>query len=195
MIYSSKAREGEKDLKAPLGTKPFKVKLNKDLPDARWGRVFFVPKKEVMYLKLTIKQQRFADEYIISGNATDAAIKAGYAKKAAYQQGAENLKKPHIREYIDKRLEEINDKSIAKQEEVLQYLTEVLRGKSSATEIVVEMVGDGTSEAKLIVKPPSEKERIKAAELLGKRYGAFTDKVSVDGNIAVEFVGYDDVEE
>ena len=136
-----------------------------------------------MYLKLTIKQQRFADEYIISGNATEAAIKAGYAKKAAYQQGAENLKKPHIREYIDKRLEEINDKSIAKQEEVLQYLTEVLRGKSSATEIVVEMVGDGTSEAKLVVKPPSEKERIKAAELLGKRYGAFTDKVEVGADL------------
>jgi phage terminase small subunit len=136
-----------------------------------------------MYLKLTIKQQRFADEYIISGNATDAAIKAGYAKRAAYQQGAENLKKPHIREYIDKRLEEINDKSIAKQEEVLQYLTEVLRGKSSATEIVVEMVGDGTSEAKLIVKPPSEKERIKAAELLGKRYGSFTEKVEVGADL------------
>lgn len=134
-------------------------------------------------MKLTIKQQRFADEYIISGNATEAAIVAGYAKKAAYQQGAENLKKPHIREYIDKRLEEINDKSIAKQEEVLQYLTEVLRGKSSATEIVVEMVGDGTSEAKLIVKPPSEKERIKAAELLGKRYGSFTEKVEVGADL------------
>ena len=134
-------------------------------------------------MKLTIKQQRFADEYIISGNATGAAIKAGYAKRAAYQQGAENLKKPHVREYIDKRLEEINDKSIAKQEEVLQYLTEVLRGKSSATEIVVEMVGDGTSEAKLIVKPPSEKERIKAAELLGKRYGSFTEKVEVGADL------------
>ena len=132
---------------------------------------------------LTIKQKKFADEYIISGNATEAAIKAGYAKKAAYQQGAENLKKPHIREYIDKRLEEINGKSIAKQEEVLQYLTEVLRGKSSATEIVVEMVGDGTSEAKLIVKPPSEKERIKAAELLGKRYGSFTEKVEVGADL------------
>ena len=134
-------------------------------------------------MKLTIKQQRFADEYIISGNATEAAIVAGYAKKAAYQQGAENLKKPHIREYIDKRLEDINDKSIAKQEEVLQYLTEVLRGKSSATEIVVEMVGDGTSEAKLVVKPPSEKERIKAAELLGKRYGSFTEKVEVGADL------------
>lgn len=145
--------------------------------------LFFNTLKEVMYLKLTIKQQRFADEYIISGNATEAAMKAGYAKKAAYQQGAENLKKPHIREYIDKRLEEINDKSIAKQEEVLQYLTEVLRGKSSATEIVVEMVGDGTSEAKLIVKPPSEKERIKAAELLGKRYGSFTEKVEVGADL------------
>ena len=136
-----------------------------------------------MYLKLTIKQQRFADEYIISGNATDAAIKAGYAKRAAYQQGAENLKKPHIKTYIDERLEAINSAKIADQEEVLQYLTEVLRGKSSATEIVVEMVGDGTSEAKLVVKPPSEKEKLKAAELLGKRYGAFTDKVEVGADL------------
>ena len=134
-------------------------------------------------MKLTIKQQRFADEYIISGNATDAAIKAGYAKRAAYQQGAENLKKPHIKTYIDERLEAINSAKIADQEEVLQYLTEVLRGKSSATEIVVEMVGDGTSEAKLVVKPPSEKEKLKAAELLGKRYGAFTDKVEVGADL------------
>lgn len=147
------------------------------------GLFFSTLKKGVMYLKLTIKQQRFADEYIISGNATDAAIKAGYAKRAAYQQGAENLKKPHIKTYIDERLEAINSAKIADQEEVLQYLTEVLRGKSSATEIVVEMVGDGTSEAKLVVKPPSEKEKLKAAELLGKRYGAFTDKVEVGADL------------
>jgi len=148
-----------------------------------------------MYLRLTIKQQRFADEYIISGNATDAAIKAGYAKKAAYQQGAENLKKPHIKTYIDERLEAINSAKIADQTEVLQYLTAVMRGETAATEVVVEGEGDGVSCARLIDKPPNEKERIRAAELLGKRYGAFTDKVSVDGNIAVEFVGYDDVEE
>lgn len=148
-----------------------------------------------MYLKLTIKQQRFADEYIISGNATEAAMKAGYAKKAAYQQGAENLKKPHIREYIDERLEAINSAKIADQEEVLQYLTAVMRGETESTVVVVEGDGDGVSRARLIDKNPDEREKLKAAELLGKRYGAFTDKVSVDGNIAVEFVGYDDVEE
>ena len=78
---------------------------------------------------------------------------------------------------------------------MLQYLTAVMRGETAATEVVVEGEGDGVTCARLIDKPPNEKERIRAAELLGKRYGAFTDKVAVDGNIAVEFVGYDDVEE
>lgn len=134
-------------------------------------------------MRLTIKQQRFADEYIISGNATEAAIKAGYAKKAAYQQGAENLKKPHIREYIDKRLEEINDKSIAKQEEVLQYLTSVMRGTTQSAVVVIEGDGDGVSSARLMDKTPDEKEKLKAAELLGKRYGAFTEKVEVGADL------------
>ena len=134
-------------------------------------------------MKLTIKQQRFADEYIVSGNATEAAIKAGYAKRAAYQQGAENLKKPHIRKYIDKRLEEINNKSIAKQEEVLQYLTSVMRGTSQSAVVVIEGDGDGVSSARLMDKTPDEKERLKAAELLGKRYGAFTEKVEVGADL------------
>lgn len=134
-------------------------------------------------MKLTIKQQRFSDEYIISGNATEAAIKAGYAKKAAYQQGAENLKKPHIREYIDKRLEEINNKSIAKQEEVLQYLTSVMRGTTQSAVVVIEGDGDGVSSARLMDKTPDEKEKLKAAELLGKRYGAFTEKVEVGADL------------
>lgn len=144
-------------------------------------------------MKLTIKQQRFADEYIISGNATEAAIKAGYAKKAAYQQGAENLKKPHIREYIDKRLEEINDKSIAKQEEVLQYLTSVMRGTTQSAVVVIEGDGDGVSSARLMDKTPDEKEKLKAAELLGKRYGAFTEKVEVGADLELNVkVNYGD---
>ena len=134
-------------------------------------------------MKLTIKQQRFADEYIISGNATDAAIKAGYAKKAAYQQGAENLKKPHIKTYIAERLEAINSAKIADQEEVLQYLTAVMRGETESTVVVVEGDGDGVSRARLFDKNPDEKEKLKAAELLGKRYGAFTDKVEVGADL------------
>ncbi len=134
-------------------------------------------------MKLTIKQQRFADEYIISGNATDAAIRAGYAKRAAYQQGAENLKKPHIREYIDERLETINSAKIADQTEVLQYLTSVMRGTSQSAVVVIESDGDGVSSARLMDKTPDEKEKLKAAELLGKRYGAFTDKVEVGADL------------
>ena len=76
-----------------------------------------------MILKLTIKQQRFADEYIISGNATEAAIKAGYSKKTANRIATENLSKPVIKSYIDERLKELSDKNIANQQEVLEYLT------------------------------------------------------------------------
>ena len=127
--------------------------------------------------------------------STRGDLQAYRAEEAIRLARAENLKKPHIKSYIDERLEAINSAKIASQEEVLQYLTAVMRGETAATEVVVEGEGDGVSCARLIEKPPNEKERIRAAELLGKRYGAFTDKVSVDGNIAVEFVGYDDVEE
>lgn len=157
--------------------------------------LFFNTLKEVMYLKLTIKQQRFADEYIISGNATEAAIKAGYSKKYTNTNAFKLLQNTAIKNYIAERLEAINSAKIASQEEVLQYLTSVMRGETQSAVVVVEGEGDGVSCARLIDKTPDEKEKLKAAELLGKRYGAFTDKVSVDGNIAVEFVGYDDVEE
>lgn len=71
----------------------------------------------------------------------------------------------------------------------------LVRGKSSSTEIVVEGTGDGCSEARTIEKAPSEKERLKAAELLGKRYGLYTEKVDVatdmDLNITIDY-GEDD---
>ena len=135
-----------------------------------------------MYLsiKLTLKQKRFADEYIISGNATDAAKKAGYSEKTAFTIATENLKKPYIKQYIDQRIKELDDKKIAKQEEVLQYLTSVLRGESKSTIVVVEGCGDGYSEARTVKKTPDEKERLKAAELLGKRYRIFSEKSEVE---------------
>ena len=63
-------------------------------------------------LKITLKQQKFADEFMISGNATDAAIKAGYSKKSAYATGAENLRKPVIIEYISERKKQIESKKM-----------------------------------------------------------------------------------
>lgn len=132
-----------------------------------------------MILKLTIKQQRFADEYIISGNATEAAIKAGYSKKTANRIATENLSKLVIKSYIDERLKELSDKKIANQQEVLEYLTAVLRGESSSEVVVIEGQGEGVSKAKPMQKAPDEKERLKAAELLGKRMGLFKEKVEL----------------
>lgn len=130
--------------------------------------------------KLTAKQQRFCDEYLIDLNATQAAIRAGYSKKTASRIGTENLSKLVIKKYIENRMAEKEKALIADQDEVLKYLTSVMRGESVSTEIVVEGTGDGCSEARAMEKEPSEKERLKAAELLGKRYGLYTEKVEAD---------------
>lgn len=122
---------------------------------------------------LTLKQQRFADEYIISGNATQAAMLAGYSKKTARSIGQENLTKPDIKKYIDERLEELESSKIAKQEEILKYLTSLMRGEE--TEQTLRGLGEG--EQMIDVIEVSAKYRIKAAELLGKRYGIWTDKI------------------
>ena len=131
-------------------------------------------------VKLTAKQQRFCDEYLIDLNATQAAIRAGYSEKNARNIASENLAKPNISEYIKNRMAQKEKSLIADQDEVLRYLTSVLRGESQSTEIVVEGCGDGISEARTIQKEPSEKDRLKAAELLGKRYGLYTDRVETE---------------
>jgi phage terminase small subunit len=123
-------------------------------------------------LKLTLKQQRFADEYIISGNATQAAIKAGYSKRTAGVIADENLKKPKIRAYIDERLAELNAKAIADQDEVLRLLTRHARRETTEYNV--------TKSGGVVKTPTAVANAIKAAELLGKRYGLFTDRVEAD---------------
>lgn len=139
-------------------------------------------------MALTAKQKRFCDEYLVDLNATQAAIRAGYSRKTAYSIGVENLKKPEIKKYIEQRMAEKEKDLIADQDEVLKYLTSVLRGESRSTEIVIEGIGDGMSEARTIKKEPSEKDKLKAAELLGKRYGLYTDKVDIDATEAVTII-------
>ena len=143
----------------------------------------------MMATRMTAKQKRFCDEYLIDLNATQAAIRAGYSKKAARQVGNENMSKPYIKNYIEERMQEKEDSLIAKQYEVLKYLTSVMRGESKSS--VLAMAGDGVQE--VIQKPPDERERTKAAELLGKRYRLFTDKVEVEGAIPIVIV--DDIDE
>ena len=134
---------------------------------------------------MTEKQKKFADEYLIDLNAT-RAYRAVYKTikndGVARRNGSRLLTNADIKKYLDERLAELHDKRTADAKEVLEYLTSVLRGESKSEEIVVELIGDGCSEARTIEKHPSEKDRLKAAELLGKRYGLYTDRVDVDAD-------------
>lgn len=145
--------------------------------------------------KLTEKQKRFADYFIETANATEAAIKAGYSKKTARVIGQENLLKPAIKNYIDKKLEEMSSKRIASANEVMELLTSAARGELEEEVVVVEGEGDGCSMARTIKKQIGARDRIKAAELLGKRYRLWTDKVEVKGMVPVMIVGEDELED
>lgn len=123
--------------------------------------------------KITIKQKKFADRYIETGNATQSYIDAGYkatTKDVADANARKLLGKYSVDKYIKDRMEELDDKTIASQNEVLQYLTNVMRGKEK------DQFG---LEASL-------QDRTKCAELLAKRYGTFVEKKDVNANIETE---------
>lgn len=135
---------------------------------------------------MTENQKRFCDEYLIDCNAT-RAYKTVYKNikndGVARRNGSRLLTNADIKKYIDTRMEELRNEKTADAQEVIEYLSAVLRGESIAQEIVVVGTGDGCSKAKTVEKAPSEKERLKAAELLGKRYALFTDKVDMDTDL------------
>ena len=106
-------------------------------------------------------------------------IKAGYSENYAKSDGCKILENPSVKTYIDEKLKELSDKKIADQQEVLAYLTSVLRGETQSKIVVVEGQGEGVSRAKPMQKAPDEKERLKAAELLGKRMGLFKERVEL----------------
>lgn len=138
---------------------------------------------------MTDKQRRFCDEYLIDCNATQAAIRAGYSPKTAYSIGEENLKKPELKTYIDERLEQLHSEKTADAQEVMEYLTSVMRGEHK--EQILALCGDGMQEIQDI--DVSAKDRIKAAELIGKRYGMFKDAVDLGGAVPVVISGGDDL--
>lgn len=111
-------------------------------------------------MKLTPKQQAFADYYIQTGNATEAAIKAGYSKKTARMTGCENLTKPYIITYIEEKQKEIEDERTADMVEVRVFWTESMRNPENRL-----------------------KDRLKASELIAKTSGAFLEKIQVDGSL------------
>ena len=144
---------------------------------------------------MTAKEKRFGDEFLLDMNYTQAAIRAGYsestAKNACYwvnqeadakqvKAGRKSQYKPELATYINEQLEQMHSKLTADAQEVVEYLSRVLRGQSRSH--VLHFVGDGVQE--IIEKPPDEKERLKAAELLGKRYGLFKEAVDLEVKVS-----------
>ena len=141
-------------------------------------------------MALNDKQKLFYKEYLIDSNATQAAIRAGYSKKTAYSQGQRLLKHVEGQEYMKELMSAKEATLIADQDEVLKYLTSVLRGEGYEEMVVVEGCGEGCSRATTVAKDISPKDRLKAAELLGKRYSLFKDSVKLDVKPVV--IGGDD---
>ena len=140
---------------------------------------------------MTEKQKIFCDEYLVDLNAT-RAYKAAYPKvkkdTVAAASAARLLTNVKVKTYIAERLEELHSERTADAREVLEYLTAVLRGVSESETVVVEGTGEGCSKARRMLKAPDEKERLKAAELLGKYYALFTDKAQVEQSGAVQII-------
>lgn len=130
---------------------------------------------------MTEKQKLFADEYLIDCNAT-RAYKVAYptVKKdeVARVNASRLLTNANVQKYINDRMQKIHNEKTADAQEVVEYLTSVLRGQSTSSVLARDEIGA----ERVIEKPPDEKERLKAAELLGKRYGLYTDKVDLDAD-------------
>lgn len=116
-------------------------------------------------IKLKPKELIFAEEWLKTTNATQSAIKAGYSARTAYSAGNRLLKKVDVKQYIDERLAEMQENSIADTNEVMQFLSSTMRGD------IPDQFG----------LDPALNDRLKAAELLGKRYKLFTDKQEISG--------------
>lgn len=162
-------------------------------------------------MAMTEKQKRFCEYYIASGNATEAAIKAGYSKKTAKETGYENLTKPNLKEYIDQKLNEMANNRIADATEVLERLTEIARREVKENQVVTlrskqeKWVPDDTGtmrkqtieteEAKVVEMPAKLSDVNGALRMLGQRYALFTDKVDLQtGDIVIKVGEWDEDE-
>lgn len=135
------------------------------------------------------RQQRFADEYIKTGNARQSALTAGYAKQSAFKYSSGLLKNPDVQAYIQERMAEIKTNAIADQQEILEGLTRIARREEpDYTVVTVEYSENGTTEKtpQTVETPTQVKDSVRAYELLGKRQVMWTDKVQSDERKTIE---------
>lgn len=141
--------------------------------------------------KLRIQWKKFADEYIKTGNVYQSAINAGYSENYAKSDACKILEKPSVKAYIDDRMKKLEEEAIADQSEILRYLTRIIRDEER--EEVLVNIGNFEQEKQEI--KISAKDKIKAAELLGKRYGSWTDKVDMTLEVPTIISGDDNLED
>lgn len=134
--------------------------------------------------RLTQKQRNFVDEYIISGDAKQSAIKAGYAPKSAGTNSDRLFKTPAVAEYLKQQVAKASDENVANEHDVLVYLTKVMRGEDTETVATAKGLYEGV--------PVKASDRNKAAELLGKRLRLFTDNVILSSSDITLHIGGDD---
>lgn len=144
---------------------------------------------------LTKKMRVFADEYLKTGNIYQSAIKAGYSENYAKGNAGKLFENERVQRYIQTQLELIQSETIADVQEVLQFLTKGIRQELEEEVLMSEGIGDGMSETVVKKKKISLKDSVKCAELLGKRYGLYTDKTQIEGVIPIVISGDDNLEE
>ena len=133
--------------------------------------------------KLTARQQKFADYYIECGNASEAAKRAGYSDKYSATHTTKMLNNANVKAYINEQMDKLQKDSIASADEVLQYLTSVMRGEQLEEENII-----GKSGVYKATKQVTPKDRLKAADLLAKRYGLQQPDEGLKQNLSVNIV-------
>lgn len=134
-----------------------------------------------MLAKLTQKQQRFIDEYLISGNATQSYKTAGYSAKTdtvAAVEAYKLLRNPKIKAAVDQRNKEIQTQKTMDMREVMERLAAIARGQTLEEQV--------TNKGEIVKVTPKTSDQIKAMELIGKRVGAWTDRKDVNASLDID---------
>ena len=138
------------------------------------------------------RHEKFCHEYIKDMNATQAAIRTGYSEKTAKMQGSRLMTNDDIKSRVAELRDAYLDENIMTAKQVEYELTQIALGLSNEKQVVIEGTGEGCSEARIIDKPPDERSRLKALELMAKRHRILSGDTTIDVQPVI-IVGGDDI--
>lgn len=138
------------------------------------------------------RHEKFCHEYIKDMNATQAAIRTGYSEKTAKMQGSRLMTNDDIKSRVAEIRDAYLNENIMTARQVEYELIRIALGLSNEKQVVIEGTGDGCSEARIIDKPPDERSRLKALELMAKRHRILSGDTTIDVQPVI-IVGGDDI--